>query len=735
MKLKSRPELLIMEIDREQIVSHMIPTMNGGNKQLWKYQSDYPLPENLEKALVYKPEPGFLIISNETPVETAGWQRISSETWSDSHKNMRDSLIQSTIRQHLRNKGIKKIGRDWVFDTRDIEEDNGAISTIHHCASFGYAEINGTDVLFYDFIRKVRSSMSIGEEIQKNIFPHGEGGDNNFGDDVMVSVANSSGSFSSGELRKIRENENINQLMPNSTESYRNYLSENGVSYSDIDAESTFLIDVRHGRKTLQYASDRVFRVLRIEDWKGNLRQAMSDDLRLLPSQHVKHTDKGRRLLYGIKFAGEKLELNYNSSKEWNVQVADVSSMCKVKYSNGNRNLLHNGRWIHHIKHHSELHSEALPNLEITFCMDEDDVHIVADLKKRTESVLKVIPQLNYSFSQNTIILRGDNKTEIQRSISSQILKLNSESEHLIVSALRPDRPHLNCYTLLKKELTLAKHIHQNYSIRKNDLLKAPNTDSAHIMNACQLLFKIGRLPVPFRIAEGDIDLTVGIDIGRSGRNRSRPAMAVAIDRFGKIWGGNISSDPQPGEEMSENTIRDLFNSQITRYEIATGESAKRVMFLRDGLSTKAEMDAVDVVTAEYVQLGVDVLWITIQKSGIPRLLNYSDDKVSDILPAPQSYLKTSSRTSWCWTTGSSSGNFPGIPKGFGFIIEKNFEENPLTIDQISRILIAQSKSSQVNPYSNTRLPLTIHLADKMAKGLARGSIPPNYSGKGFPAC
>ena len=205
MKLKSRPELLIMEIDREQIVSHMIPTMNGENKQLWKYQSDYPLPENLEKALVYKPEPGFLIISNETPVETAGWQRISSETWSDSHKNMRDSLIQSTIRQHLRNKGIKKIGRDWVFDTRDIEEDNGAISTIHHCASFGYAEINGTDVLFYDFIRKVRSSMSIGEEIQKNIFPHGEGGDNNFGDDVMVSVANSSGSFSSGELRNITD--------------------------------------------------------------------------------------------------------------------------------------------------------------------------------------------------------------------------------------------------------------------------------------------------------------------------------------------------------------------------------------------------------------------------------------------------------------------------------------------------------------------------------------------------
>ena len=45
---------------------------------------------------------------------------------------------------------------------------------------------------------------------------------------------------------------------------------------------------------------------------------------------------------------------------------------------------------------------------------------------------------------------------------------------------------------------------------------------------------------------------------------------------------------------------------------------------------------------------------------------------------------------------------------------------NLLSMDEWCRILIAQSKTSQVNPYANTRLPFTLHLADKMAKALIR---------------
>ena len=146
-------------------------------------------------------------------------------------------------------------------------------------------------------------------------------------------------------------------------------------------------------------------------------------------------------------------------------------------------------------------------------------------------------------------------------------------------------------------------------------------------------------------------------------------------------------------------------------------------------------MDAVNIVAEEYAKIGIEIIWITVQKSGIPRLLNYSGSDISDILPEAKSYLVTSSKSAWCWTTGNSSGKFPGIPKGFGFTVERNFGNSALTIDILSKILIAQSKSSQISPYANTRLPMTLHLADKMAKALARGSVPPSYSGNGFPAC
>jgi hypothetical protein len=733
--LISRPELLTINVDRDVIISHYVPTLNNGNLRLWEYEKKYPLPSSLDKTISYRPEVSYLLLTKIIPSDTNGWQRLSSTIWSDSEKHNRDLIVQNSINSCLRRKRIMKLGRDWVFDSRDVEEANGLRSTIYHCASFAYAEVNGTDTIFYDFVRKVRSSMSIGEEIRLGIFPHEKGEDSKIGGEVMVSVANSNGDYSSGDLIGIREGDTINQLMPNSTDTYRDYLLNNGVTYSDMEAQETFLIDVRHGKRLLKYASNRVFRVLRIEDWSYNLKKSISNDLRLKPSEHVQHTNKGRRMLRGLEIAGTPIILDYNFTKDWNVKVADVSNICKVNYQTGERNLLHNGSWFHHTKSHVELHGKAIPKLNITLCVGDEDLHLLEQLKSRTESVLSSIPGFDFTFSQKAMILRGESQTEITRTITKQVGQLDSELTELIVSALRPNWTLLNSYNTLKRESTELNHIHQNYLIKSNGSLKAPNTTSAHEMNACQLLFKLGRLPVPFKIILGDIDLTLAVDIGRSGRNRSRPAMAVAIDRFGTIWGGNISSDPQPGEEMSEKTVRDLFNNQVNKYELVTGKSPHRILVLRDGISTKSEMDAVRLVSKEYERIGIDIIWVTVQKSGIPRLLSYSGKEVSDTLPEAKSYLVTSSKTAWCWTTGNSSGRFPGIPKGFGFTIERNFTTDPLPIEQLSEILIAQAKSSQLNPYANTRLPLTLHLADKMAKALARGSISPSYAGSGFPAC
>ena len=178
-----------------------------------------------------------------------------------------------------------------------------------------------------------------------------------------------------------------------------------------------------------------------------------------------------------------------------------------------------------------------------------------------------------------------------------------------------------------------------------------------------------------------------------------------------------------------------IIEKQITRYADLVGRRPSRIVILRDGNSSIQELDDVDSICNEWLKLGVDIAWITLQKSGSPRLLVYMDEEVIDELPNAQSYLIADESTAWCWTTGGKVGRFPGIPRGFSFRVERNYESRPLDMDQWCRTLIAQSRTSQVNPYANTRLPFTLHLADKMAKALIRGTIPPDYSGNGFPAC
>ena len=734
MPLTQRPVILTMNLDRKLVVSHFVPTSEHRVK-LWDYEKEHPLPEYLEKSMIYKPEQGFLLLTRMTPEKVSGWKILTSTKWADSRKTLRDSMIQNAIKNHMRPKRVKKIGRHWSFDSEIVTEENGLESTIHRCASFGYVEVKGKDALFYDFIRKVRSNLSIRDEIQRGIYPHGESIGDDYGDDVMVSVANSENSFSSGELKGIRENDTINQLIPGSKDTIRQYLQSKGVTYTDSQAESTFLIDVKMGRNTIQYASDRVFRVLRIEDWVGNLKQSMRELLRLKPTQFMKHSTKGRNLLRGFTFGGQKVNFGFSTESDWDVRQANVAEMSKAIYPSGERKLLFNEKWDHHLKNHLELHPTPLPEISITYCVGEDDLSVLESLNKYSNSVLRLVPNWKHNTTTSTMVIKGNNQTEIQRSISQQVANLNPNQTNLVVSGLRPSRPNANTYTWLKRELTEKSHVHQNYLIKQSGVLKAPDGDSTHLMNMCQLLLKFGRLPVPFTIEGGDVDLTVGVDIGRLGRNKSRPAMAVAIDRFGTVWGGNISSEPQPGEEMSERTVRDLFKNQIARYESETGSMPKRIMILRDGLSSTSELETVEIIANEYISIGVDILWVTIQKTGVPRLLNYDGDIVSDVLPIARSFLVTSDSSAWCWTTGKGAGSFPGIPRGFGFKVEMNFKQDPVDMALLSSILISQAKTSQVNPYSNTRLPFTLHLSDKMAKALARGAIPPDYSGKGFPAC
>ena len=95
--LTSRPELLKFNIDESLIISHLIPTMNNSNMRLWDYERQYPLPEYLNKAISYRPQLSYLLMTRELPNDINGWQRISTSSWRDSEKFKRDLLVQNSI--------------------------------------------------------------------------------------------------------------------------------------------------------------------------------------------------------------------------------------------------------------------------------------------------------------------------------------------------------------------------------------------------------------------------------------------------------------------------------------------------------------------------------------------------------------------------------------------------------------------------------------------------------------
>lgn len=730
--LTKNPLIMSLNLDRELFVTKLVPVEKSVNnwKKLNSYENENPLPPHHDRSLSFAPF-GVLITTTSRVKAIKGWQILESEEWKNSKKRNRSDLVKSALRQHMYDrKNIMKIGDHWSYYREDVDDTDTLKSVIHHCLSAWYVEVGDIDGIAYDFVRKVRSASSVQDELDQGVFPYGE---NSEFSDVMVNIDAGNQEYSSGLLGRIDESENLNMKYEGSLDSIRQYDEKNGFSYTDDEANNTCIVYVKHGKKEFPYAASRVYRVLRIEDWEGNLKESMKELLRLKPTQFSLHLKKGMRLLRGFQFGGQSVNFDLPKDVKWQVKVADVSADCSLVNSPNSTKLLFNGQWKHHIGKNP---IQPFPEVSVTYCVHEDDLWALEYLKTYNESVFSIVPSWKHNSSGQTIVIKGTNETEVTQSIQAGVKALKDiPGQKLVLSGLRPSRPNYDAYTWLKRRLTDIDIKHQNYQIYSRNRFKAPNHKSTHEMNICQLMMKFGRLPVPYKIDLGEIDLVVGVDIGRMGRNRSRPAMAVSIDRFGNIYGGSVSSEPQPGEEMSNRTLRDLIGNQVGRYEDITDSKPSRVMFIRDGNSSSQELEDVQKICDEWLKIGIDVSWITLQKSGSPRLLLFDGDGVVDKLPESHSYLVAGDDSAWCWTTGGLVGRFPGIPRGFSFRLERNFSNSPLSMDEWCRILIAQSKTSQVNPYANTRLPFTLHLADKMAKALIRGAIPPDYSGDGFPAC
>lgn len=250
------------------------------------------------------------------------------------------------------------------------------------------------------------------------------------------------------------------------------------------------------------------------------------------------------------------------------------------------------------------------------------------------------------------------------------------------------------------------------------------------------MLLKHGFLPVPYTCSIGDVDVVCALDVGRIGPNESVTAFAVAITKSGQLWGTTPKGEPQKGETISEDAIRRTIKGIIRRNELVNDELPARILMMRDGNTPRRELERIQKIIAEYRELGVDICWISVRKSGCPRLLNFDGDRVVNKLPLKGHWMRYGERSAWIWTTGDPElkEGRPGIPQGSAFTIEVNFENDPLSIGETASLLIAHAHASQMQPWNSTRLPFVHHLADKMAKAMANGWIPLDQNGNRFSA-
>ena len=89
----------------------------------------------------------------------------------------------------------------------------------------------------------------------------------------------------------------------------------------------------------------------------------------------------------------------------WEVKTADVSSDCVLADSSLSSKFLFNGSWKHQIGKHL---IEPLPSINVTYCVNEDDLWALSELKKYNDSVFSIVPSWNHHTSGQTIVIKGE---------------------------------------------------------------------------------------------------------------------------------------------------------------------------------------------------------------------------------------------------------------------------------------------------------------------------------------
>lgn len=737
MNVKPAPILLTFEMPKGLYVNTFRSTATS-DIDAYEQSRTHKLPFGIARNTDWKPAKMYILTEEPLCNTYQGWSLEGTWEWDDAPIRAKSRLFQTLTKNQLKSQKKKQLGNSWIIEGPDeVKSPDGRSSSVWICADFQYVDIEGKDGFSIDISRKVQATQSIWEEMGDGIY-----GLNEEGHEVRVKVrtTDDESKFLGRKLVKITDmNLNV-RAWEGVDHTVADHWNQDKERYSKEDAEQipVVLVSLYKGGDPSRYPADQVYRVMSMENWPKEVRAHLSNHLNLTATNYLRLVKRSMRWFGGWQINKQPVSVDYGWDGEFDVQYSDSRRLLKLP--NGSDFLWNNWRWFSNVKSFESLHERPPPSVNVYFVLQPGKESLGHSLKKHAEQTFAQIPFWDERVFYNELeTIPDDTRAKADLFIEDMIERIQSNQRSVVVySALPPksEKPRVNLYKALKYALDESGIIHQNFALNSNDSLKKNPDSASGKVNVLQMLLKMGFLPVPYSCDVGDVDVVCAIDVGRIGPNESVTAFAVSITKSGQLWGTTPKGEPQTGETISEDAIRRTIKGIVAKHKKVNSCLPRRILMMRDGNTPRKELKRIQQIVSEYRELGVDICWVSVRKSGAPRLLNFEGNKVVDQLPTKGHWLQYGERSAWMWTTGSPElkEGRPGIPQGSGFTLEVNFQNNPLSVEQTAQLLIAHAHASQMQPWNSTRLPFVHHLADKMAKAMANGEIPLDQNGERFSA-
>lgn len=219
------------------------------------------------------------------------------------------------------------------------------------------------------------------------------------------------------------------------------------------------------------------------------------------------------------------------------------------------------------------------------------------------------------------------------------------------------------------------------------------------------VLGKLGCIPYSLKSNIKDIDIYIGLDIGKVEKGIHYPALGTAFTGDGKFIGGFCNTLPTKGEKIPHKELESMLKKVIALFFEKAGRMPKKIVIHRDGFSREDEYWYEEFFYVRSIKYAL----VEVIKSGAPRLILTNEDDIKFGKNAPEGTALFKDNECILITTNPYGGTSSPITiRIAGGNLDLNIQEAAKQVYNLSKINAASNH--------NTRLPITTKYADIISK-------------------